>query len=179
MQQVHFEMEWRLFSFCDWNFVSSRLSAISIFFLVQALLQVFIRMSFPLKQRNFICTSKKPPSVNSENYDKTESSASLRTCSILWHNEIHSMSQQTSQSLLFFICHKIVTMECVRSCDQKPYLHNETKGGICIKIEFNPQKNISLFQHCHREVIWTHSNLLWNKIRGTLRDAYTMCQESH
>ena len=25
--------------------------------------------------------------------------------------------------------------------------HNETKGGICIKIEFNPQKNISLLQH--------------------------------
>ena len=36
--------------------------------------------------------------------------------------------------------------ECVRSCDQKPYLHNETKGGICIQIEFNPQKNISLLQ---------------------------------
>jgi len=28
-------------------------------------------------------------------------------------------------------------IQCVRSCDQKPYLHNETKGGICIKIEFN------------------------------------------
>ena len=25
-------------------------------------------------------------------------------------------------------------IECVRSCDQKPYLHNERKGGICIKI---------------------------------------------
>ena len=36
---------------------------------------------------------------------------------------------------------KIMTpIECVRSCDQKPYLHNETKGGICIKIELNPQK---------------------------------------
>ena len=35
---------------------------------------------------------------------------------------------------------------CVRSCDQKSYLHNETKGvtRICIKIEFNPQKNILL-----------------------------------
>ena len=39
------------------------------------------------------------------------------------------------------------TVECVRSCDQKPYLHNETKGRFCIKIEFNPQKNISLLQH--------------------------------
>ena len=41
-------------------------------------------------------------------------------------------------------------IECVRSYDQKPYLHNETKGGICIKIEFNPQKNISLLQHGRR-----------------------------
>ena len=58
-------------------------------------------------------------------------------------------------------------IECVRSCDQKPYLHNETKGGICIKIEFNSQKNISLLQHGRRffvfflqhgrrDVMWTH-----------------------
>ena len=33
-------------------------------------------------------------------------------------------------------------IECVRSCDQ----NNETKGGICIKIEFNPHKNILLLQ---------------------------------
>ena len=39
---------------------------------------------------------------------------------------------------------------CVRSYDQKPYLHNEIKGGICIKIEFNPQKNISLLQDGRR-----------------------------
>ena len=32
-------------------------------------------------------------------------------------------------------------LECVRARDQKPwYLCYETKGGICIKIEFNPQK---------------------------------------
>ena len=43
-----------------------------------------------------------------------------------------------------------VTIECVRSRDQKPYLHNKTKGGICIKIEFNPQRNISLLQHGRR-----------------------------
>ena len=43
-------------------------------------------------------------------------------------------------------------IECVRSCDQKPYLYNETKGGICIKIEFNPQKNISLLQDGRRSV---------------------------
>ena len=41
-------------------------------------------------------------------------------------------------------------IECVRSCDQKPYLHNETKGGICVKLEFNPQKNISLLQDGRR-----------------------------
>ena len=42
---------------------------------------------------------------------------------------------------------QVHAIECVRSCDKKPYLHNETKGGISIKIEFNPQKNISLLQH--------------------------------
>ena len=39
-----------------------------------------------------------------------------------------------------------MTIECVRSRDKKPYLHNETKGGICVKLEFNLQKNISLLQ---------------------------------
>ena len=37
-----------------------------------------------------------------------------------------------------------VEIECVCSCDKKPYFHNETKGCISIKIEFDPQKNISL-----------------------------------
>ena len=41
------------------------------------------------------------------------------------------------------------------SCDQKPYLHNETKGGICIKIEFNPRKNISLLQHGRRFFVYS------------------------
>lgn len=27
-----------------------------------------------------------------------------------------------------------VEIECVCSCDQKPYFHNETKGSICLKI---------------------------------------------
>ena len=49
-------------------------------------------------------------------------------------------------SLSEFLVRPRCQTECVRSCDQKPYLHNETKGGICIKIEFNPQKNISLLQ---------------------------------
>jgi len=46
-------------------------------------------------------------------------------------------------------------IECVRSCDQKLYLHNETKGGICIKIEFNLQKNTSLLQHGRRFFIYS------------------------
>ena len=46
-------------------------------------------------------------------------------------------------------------IECVRSCDQKPYLHNETKWGICIKIEFNPKKNISLFQDGRRFFVYS------------------------
>ena len=43
-------------------------------------------------------------------------------------------------------CKSFLPIGCVRSCDQKPYLHNERKGGF-EKIEFNPQKNISLLQH--------------------------------
>ena len=46
-------------------------------------------------------------------------------------------------------------IECVRSCDQKPYLHNETKRGICIKVEFNLQKNISLFQDDRRLFVYS------------------------
>ena len=41
---------------------------------------------------------------------------------------------------VFKNCHKIqiacksfLPIECVRSCDQKPYLHNERKGGILKK----------------------------------------------
>ena len=48
-----------------------------------------------------------------------------------------------------------VYIECLGSCDQKPYLHNETKGGICIKIEFNPQKNISLLQDGRRFFVYS------------------------
>ena len=32
---------------------------------------------------------------------------------------------------------------------------NETKGGICIKIEFNPQRNISLLQHGRRFFVYS------------------------
>ena len=46
-------------------------------------------------------------------------------------------------------------IECVRSWDQKPYLHNETKGGICIKTEFNPQKNSSLLQDGRRFSVYS------------------------
>ena len=41
---------------------------------------------------------------------------------------------------------------------QKTYLHNETQGGICIKIEFSPQKNISLLQHGRRCFVY-YSNM--------------------
>ena len=48
--------------------------------------------------------------------------------------------------------------ECVPSCDEKPYLHNEIKGGICIKIQFNPFKNISLL-HDGRHFFVYSSNI--------------------
>ena len=41
-------------------------------------------------------------------------------------------------------------IECVWSCDQKPYLHNETKGNIVY-----PQKNISLLQDGRRLFVYS------------------------
>ena len=34
-------------------------------------------------------------------------------------------------------------------------MHHETKRGICIKLEFNPQKNISLFQDGRRFFVYS------------------------
>ena len=68
---------------------------------------------------------------------------------------------------------KIMTpIECVRSCDQKPYLHNETKGGICIKIELNPQKNISL-QHGRCFFVYTFNMAALTSCEHTLFDLYS------
>ena len=46
-------------------------------------------------------------------------------------------------------------IECVRSCDQKKYLHNEKKKGELHKLEFNPQKNISLLQDGRRFFVYS------------------------
>ena len=59
-------------------------------------------------------------------------------------------------------------IKCVRSCDQKPYLHNETIEGICIKIEFNPQENISLLQHGRRFFVYSFNMA-----------AVTSCEHTH
>ena len=59
-------------------------------------------------------------------------------------------------------------IECVRSCDQKPHLHNETKGGIRIKIEFNPQKNISLLQDGHRFFVYSSNMAAMTSCEHTL-----------
>ena len=76
------------------------------------------------------------------------------------------------------------TIEFVRSCDQRPYLHNETKGGICIKIESNPQKNTSLLQDGRRFFVYSSNmaavtscehtlfKLNENKIAGTMGRDY-------
>ena len=60
-----------------------------------------------------------------------------------------------------------IPLECVRSCDQKPYLHNERKGGICIKVEFNPQNNISLLQDGYRFFVYS-----------SIMTAVTSCQHT-
>ena len=71
----------------------------------------------------------------------TEKSMALHALTTVLHFATSLCRSLPSQLLVYSL------MECVRSCDQKPYWHNETKGGICIKIEFNPQKNNSLLQH--------------------------------
>ena len=59
-------------------------------------------------------------------------------------------------------------IECVCSCDQKLYLHNETKGGICMKIEFNPQKNISLLQDGRRFFVYSSNRAAVTSCEHTL-----------
>ena len=61
------------------------------------------------------------------------------------------------------------SIECVRSCDQKPYLHNETKGVICIKIQFNPQKNISLLQDGRRFFVYSSNMAAVTSCEHTLK----------
>ena len=73
------------------------------------------------------------------------------TCNDIPSLKIKRVVMNCTQPLIF---HHL-KQECVRSCDQKPYLHNETKGGICIKIEFNPQKNISLLQDGRRFFVYS------------------------
>ena len=73
---------------------------------------------------------------------------------------LRAVNSKPSNLKLLFKVHLLLAenrkeIECVRSCDQNPYLHNETKGGICIKIEFNPQKNISLLQHGRRFFVYS------------------------
>ena len=68
----------------------------------------------------------------------------------------------------------ISTIECVHSCDQKPYLHNETKGGICIKIEFNPQKNVSLLQHGRRFFVYSSNMAAVTSFEHTLYAMVTL-----
>ena len=81
--------------------------------------------------------------------------------SVEWENHDQSNGDHWLASSIRF------SIECVRSCDRKPYLHNETKGEICIKIEFNPQKNISLLQDGRRLFVYT-SNMA--AVTSTLAD---------
>ena len=53
-------------------------------------------------------------------------------------SEGHNSHRLLFPKYIFFVSIALETkrtkaIECVRSCDQKPYLHNETVGGICIK----------------------------------------------
>ena len=66
----------------------------------------------------------------------------------------------------------LLPIECVRSCDQKSYLCNETKEGICIKIEFSPQKNISLLQHGRRFFVYSSNMAVVTSCEHTLFALY-------
>ena len=67
-----------------------------------------------------------------------------------------------------------VAIECVRSCDKKPYLHNETKGGICIKTEFNSQKNILLLQYGRRFFVYSSNMAAVTSCKHTLFDPFQL-----
>ena len=67
-----------------------------------------------------------------------------------------------------------VVIECVRSCDQKPYLQYETKRGICIKIEFNSQKNILLLQYGHCFFVYSSNMAAVTSCKHTQFDPFQL-----
>ena len=77
----------------------------------------------------------------------------------------------------FFSSNDVI--ECVRSCDQKPYLHNKTKGEICIKREFNPQENISVLQHGRRFFVYSSNMAAVTSCEHTLFFSYETDREKN
>ena len=77
--------------------------------------------------------------------DQHQGLRSITDMKVLPLEELVLQLSQHAKPLLFTaVCMRgqcVSAIECLRSCDQKPYLHNETKGRICIKMDFNPQKN--------------------------------------
>ena len=75
-------------------------------------------------------------------------------CLKLHGNEADGPMQRNMTFKLRFVSTAVrcTAIEYVCSYDQKPYLHNETKGEICIK---NPQKNISLLRHGCRFFVYS------------------------
>ena len=87
-----------------------------------------------------------------------------------------SVKSNFNQSRTIFFSSTDV-IECVRSCDQKPYLHNKTKGGICIKREFNPQENISVLQHGRRFFVYSTKMAAVTSCEHTLFFSYETDRE--
>lgn len=54
-------------------------------------------------------------------------------------------------------------------------LNNETKGGICLKIELIPQKYISLVQHGRRFFVYFSHMAALTSYEHTLFDPSTIC----
>ena len=98
--------------------------------------------------------------------------SNIRSSSYLFSGLMHSLWRRTN--LWNFSNIFAVAIECVRSCDQKPYLHNETKGGICIKIEFNSQKKILLLQYGRRFFVYSSNMAAVTSYKHTLFDPFRL-----
>ena len=81
--------------------------------------------------------------------DQQQGLRSITDMKVLPLEELVLQLSQHAKPLLFTaVCMRgqwVSAIECVRSCDQKPYLHNETKGGICIKWNLIPKRIIKFY----------------------------------
>ena len=100
----------------QWSGLAIGLSAHHSYFLLRWWIAFSVKVfwgkpKFPrlLNQAQVNQGSKKTQKCNDAT-DNTKEWKISHTCPIFWNNEIHSTSQETSQSVPFFICHTIVAI---------------------------------------------------------------------